>query len=77
MTASSLVAWQVTQLSPMDAYRLCCDYLERCAAAPTHTRMVRGHVHKLITVRAGEGREEEGEGGQQRRAADTTQHTLA
>jgi hypothetical protein len=39
--------------------------------------MVRGHVHKLITVRAGEGREEEGEGGQQRRAADTTQHTLA
>lgn len=41
---------QATSLAPLEGLRLCDEYLEWCEKHPTHMRMVRGHVHKLITV---------------------------
>lgn len=41
---------QATSLAPLEGLRMCEEYLQWCEKHPTHLRMVRGHVHKLITV---------------------------
>lgn len=42
------------QLPPLEGLRACEEYLQQCEQYPTHLRMVRGHVHKLITGWLGE-----------------------
>jgi hypothetical protein len=32
----------------MESYQLCKEYLDLVAAYPSHARMVKGHVHKLL-----------------------------
>jgi hypothetical protein len=32
----------------MESYQLCKQYLDLVAAYPSHARMVKGHVHKLL-----------------------------
>lgn len=41
---------QGTDLPHLECLRVCDEYLEWCEKHPSHLRMVRGHVHKLITV---------------------------
>lgn len=43
---------QGVELPPLEGLRACEEYLQLCEQHPTHLRMVRGHVHKLITVGA-------------------------
>jgi hypothetical protein len=45
-------AVQGVELPPLKSLQLAEEYLQLCESYPSHLRMVRGHVHKLITVRA-------------------------
>lgn len=46
-------AAQAVALPPLAGLRMCEEYLQWCEQHPSHLRMVRGHVHKLITVGVG------------------------
>lgn len=32
----------------MESYQVCVEYLDLVASYPSHARMVKGHVHKLL-----------------------------